>query len=119
MDTVFPLDFTTTSITVQDTNLVVQYLTGVDVVCGIVINTAVGGLTDGSVLNGKPFLQSVSLTRAATAGGQFATIASGSLTFAHYSTTTGQTVSGSFSMTLTDGHTLTGAFDGTIHAVAS
>lgn len=114
MDTVFALDFTAVEITYRQKNLVVQYTDGADVICQVVINTQAVALSANATVSGAPFVQTVSLYRAAASGGKFADVQNGTLVLGDYATTAGATVSGKFNATLTDGHTLIGAFDGSI-----
>lgn len=117
MDTVFSLNFDAVEITYRQTSLVVQYTNGADVVCQVVINTSATPLAANATISGAPFVQTVSLYRAAASGGSFADVQNGTLVLGDYATTAGGTLSGKFNATLTDGHTLIGAFDSTIKSV--
>lgn len=117
MDTVFSLDFTDVLITYRQTSLVVQYTNGADVVCQVIINTAAAALAANATVSGAPFVQTVSLYRAAASGGTFPAVQNGTLVLGEYGTTPGSAFSGKFNATLADGHTLIGAFDGKITAV--
>lgn len=117
MDTVFSLDFTGVQVTFRQKSLVVQYTDGADVVCQVVIDTQAVPLAANATVSGAPFAQTVSLYRAAASGGSFPDVSGGTLTLGDYGTTPGSAVSGKFNATLADGHTLIGAFNGTLKAV--
>lgn len=117
MDTVFSLDFAKVEVTYRQKSLVVQYLSGADVVCQVVINSQAAMLVPNATISGAPFVQTVTLYRAAASGGSFPDVQNGTLVLGEYATTAGSAVSGKFNATLADGHTLIGAFDGTVQSV--